>query len=78
MDHMILSLKLMMKEKVGLNLPKSERGIMLDTETDYTDNEPLDDYDEIDDRLDVTIIIYLAVGVITFITTFGLLMYLFY
>ncbi len=50
---------------------------MLDTETDY-DNEPLDEYDEIDDRLDVTILVYLAVGVITFITTFGLLMYLFY
>lgn len=46
--------------------------------TDYDDNEPLDEYDEIDDRLDMTIIIYLAVGVITFIITFGLLMYLFY
>lgn len=47
----------------------------MNPETDYN-NE--DEYDEIDDRLDVTILVYLAIGVITFIIAFGLLMYLFY
>lgn len=52
---------------------------MDNNEYEYDDDE-YDEQDgyELDDRIDITVLIYLAVGVVAFAITFGGLMYLFY
>ncbi len=52
----------------------------MDNNEDGYDDDEYDEQDgyELDDRIDITVLIYLAVGVVTFAITFGGLMYLFY
>ena len=53
----------------------------MDSEDEYEyDEYEYDERDgyELDDRIDITVLIYLVVGVVTFAITFGGLMYLFY
>lgn len=53
----------------------------MDSEEEYEyDEYEYDEQDgyELDDRIDITVLIYLAVGVVAFAITFGGLMYLFY
>ncbi len=47
-------------------------------EYEYDEQDGYEDEYELDDRIDITVLIYLAVGVVAFAITFGGLMYLFY
>ena len=53
---------------------------MDNNEYEYDDDDEYDEQDgyELDDRIDITVLIYLVVGVVAFAITFGGLMYLFY
>ena len=52
----------------------------MDNSEDEYDEYEYDERDgyELDDRIDITVLIYLVVGVVAFAITFGGLMYLFY